>query len=163
MEDPLRVYLHDHLAGSGFAIELLETLAKEFAGHETGKMAAAILGEVREDRGTLETIIDRVGRSHLDLKDGAAWFTEKISRIKLRHDDPVGIGAFEAFEALCLGIMGKLTLWRALSRIAPNDARLSGFEFETLARRAQDQFDRVDEHRLNLAPVALQGQAVGHE
>jgi hypothetical protein len=61
MENPLSIYLHDHLAGSGFAIELLETMAKEFAGHETGKMATAILGEVREDRRTLETIIDRVG------------------------------------------------------------------------------------------------------
>jgi hypothetical protein len=163
MENPLSIYLHDHLAGSGFAIELLETMAKEFAGHETGKMATAILGEVREDRHTLETIIERVGRSHLDLKDAAAWFTEKVSRIKLRHDDPLGIGAFEAFEALGLGIMGKCTLWRALSRIAPNDARLSGYDFEALGRRAQTQFDKVDEYRLCIAAAALQGQAVEHE
>src|ERR1700680_1792163 len=100
MENPLSVYLHDHLAGSGFAIELLETMAREFKGHETGMVAAQVLGEVREARRMLETIIDKVGRSHLDLKDAAAWFTEKVSRIKLRHDDPLGIGAFEACEAL---------------------------------------------------------------
>jgi hypothetical protein len=160
MENSISVYLHDHLAGSGFAIELLETLEKEFAGHDTGKIATIILGEVREDRRTLETIIDRVGTTHLDLKDAATWFSEKISRIKLRHDDPVGIGAFEAFEAIGLGIMGKFGLWQALSRIAPSDTRLSGYDFEALARRAQAQFEKVDEYRLRLAPSALTMQAV---
>ena len=155
MEDPLRVYLHDHLAGSGFAIELLETLANEFSGHETGILATTILGEVRDDRRTLETIIDRIGRSHLDLKDAAAWFGEKVSRIKLRHDDPAGFGAFEALEALGLGIIGKLALWRALSRVAANDVRLSGYDFEGLAGRAKAQFEKVEEYRLLLASIAL--------
>ena len=144
-------------------IELLETMAREFKGHETGVLAAEVLGDVREDRRTLEAIVDRVGRSNLDLKDAAAWFTEKVSRIKLRHDDPVGIGAFEAFEALGLGVMGKLGLWRVLSRIAPNDARLSGYDFEGLAGQAQAQFAKVEEYRLRLAPAALNGHAVGHE
>src|SRR5437868_4242230 len=100
MEDALRVYLHDHLAGSGFAIELLETLQEKYPGHETGILAAAILQDVREDRRMLERIIDQVGRSHVDLKDATVWLAEKASRLKLRHDDPVGIGAFEALEAL---------------------------------------------------------------
>jgi L-amino acid N-acyltransferase YncA len=163
MEHPFSTYLHDHLAGAGFAIELLETMVREFKDHETGIVAAEVLAEVREDKRTLETIIDRVGRSHLDLKDAAAWFAEKVSRIKLQHDDPVGIGAFEAFEALGLGIMGKCALWRALSRIAPGDARLSGYYFEDLGRRAQAQFDKVDDYRLRLAPAALNGHAGEHE
>lgn len=142
---------------------MLETLAKEFAGHETGSVASVILDKVREDRRTLETIIDRVGRSHIDLKDAAARFTEKVSRVKLEHDDPVGIGAFEASEAFGLGIMGKRGLWLALSRIAPGDTRLSGYDFKALSSRAQTQFDKVDEYRLRVAPVALQGQAMGHE
>ena len=160
---PLRIYLHDHLAGAGFAIELLETMAREFKGHETGIVAADVLGEVRDDRQTLESIVDRVGRSPFDLKNAAAWFTEKVSRIKLRHDDPAGIGAFEAFEALGLGVMGKFALWRALSRIAPSDARLTGYDFEGLASRAQAQFDKVEEYRLRLAPAAFNGHAGEHE
>jgi hypothetical protein len=155
MEDPFRTYLHDHLAGSGFAIELLETMSKEFAGHETGTVAAQLLAEVRADRSTLETIVDRVGRNHLDLKDAAAWFGEKATRIKLRHNDPTGIGAFEAFEALGLGIMGKLALWRALERLAPGDVRLSGYDFDALAKSAKAQFDKAEEYRLRIAPVAL--------
>lgn len=122
-----------------------------------------ILDKVREDRRTHETIIDRVGRSHIDLKDAAARCTEKVSRVKLERVDPVGIGAFEAFEALGLGIMGKRGLWLALSRIALGDTRLSEYDFKALSSRAQTQFDKVDGYRLRLAPVALQAQALGHE
>jgi hypothetical protein len=39
MDDPLAVYLHDHLAGSSFAVELLEKLASEFAGTPSGDIA----------------------------------------------------------------------------------------------------------------------------
>jgi len=160
MENPLSIYLHDHFAGSGFAVELLETLANEFPAHETGTVASAILIEIREDQRVLETIIDRVGKGSASLKDAAAWFSEKVSRIKLRHDDPAGIGAFEAFEALGLGIMGKFGLWRALSTIAPHDQRLSGYDFAALAGRAQAQFAKVEEHRLRLATPALTARAV---
>jgi hypothetical protein len=159
MEDPLSVYLHDHLAGARFAIELLETIAKDFHNHETGIIAAQVLAEVREDMHTLEAIVERVGTSHVGVKDAAAWFSEKVSRLKLGRDDPAGIGAFEAFEALSIGIMGKRALWRALSTIALSDTRLSGYDFEALARRAQDQFEKVDAYRLRLAPAALRGQA----
>ena len=71
MEDPIRVYLHDHLAGSGFAIELLQKLAKEYPQHQTGIISQEILSEVRKDRETLEGIIERIGKSHTDLKDAA--------------------------------------------------------------------------------------------
>jgi hypothetical protein len=36
MDDPLAVYVHDHLAGSNFAVELLEKLASEFVGRPSG-------------------------------------------------------------------------------------------------------------------------------
>jgi hypothetical protein len=39
MDDPLAVYLHDHLAGSSFAVELLEKRASEFTGTPSGERA----------------------------------------------------------------------------------------------------------------------------
>ncbi len=124
MEDPFRTYLHDHLAGSGFAIELLETMSKEFAGHETGTVAAPITAEGAGGSDTAEAHpFDRVGRNHLDLKDAAAWFGEKATRIKLRHNDPTGIGAFEAFEALGLGIIGRKGVMAGFGGSSPQAKR----------------------------------------
>jgi hypothetical protein len=160
MQDALQIYLHDHLAGSGFAVELLETLEQSYPDREIGVFARGVLQEVREDRGTLDRLIERVGKSSIDLKDASAWIAEKASRAKLRHDDPVGIGAFEAIEMLSLGILGKLALWQALSRIAQVDPRVVGQDYASLAARAKDQFARVEEYRLRLASETFAGKPV---
>ena len=153
MSEPLEIYLHDHLAGSNFVIELLEDLRQRYPNDETGSLAAAVLPDIQEDRKTLESIIDRVGKSHFDLKDAMAWLGEKASRIKLREDQPQGLGTFEAMELTALGILGKLSLWRTLSIMA--DPRLSGWDFSALSQRAEQQHDRVDKFRLKMVPSAF--------
>ena len=47
MDNPLASYLHDHLAGSSFAVELLEKLASEFAGTWSGMWLASFLSKSR--------------------------------------------------------------------------------------------------------------------
>jgi hypothetical protein len=155
LSDRLSVYLHDHLAGSNLAIELLETLEREYQGYETGAIASALLLEVRQDRVTLQRIVENVGSSSLDLKEAVAWLSEKALRAKLRHNDPTGIGTFEAFEALLLGVSGKLALWQALSRISLIDARVAGYDYGELATRAKEQIARIEDYRLRLASTAL--------
>jgi hypothetical protein len=155
MSDPLATYLHDHLAGSNFAVQLLESLHDQYSDQELRRFAAALLVDVRKDRETLQGIVDRIGSTHLDLKDAAAWLAEKASRMKLGRDHGAGLGTFEALETLSLGILGKLSLWRVLPVIAEVDPRLRGTDFEKLAARAQEQFDRVEVRRLEIARKAF--------
>lgn len=155
MNDPLAIYLHDHLAGANFAVEMLEHLQQRHSGHETGAFAGAILAEVQEDRRVLQDIIERVGTSHFDTKDALAWLSEKASRVKLSDDQPDGLSTFEALEMLDLGIMGKVSLWRALSLVADFDNRLAGSDFNALSARAQDQFNRVEKHKLAIVRTAF--------
>ena len=63
MSDSLAIYLHDHLAGSKFAVELLEFLRSQHAGQPLGDAAATLSAEVAEDRKVLQGIIGRVGNS----------------------------------------------------------------------------------------------------
>ena len=156
MSEPLQTYLHDHFAGSTFAVKLLETLRKEYATDDLGRFAKEVLDEVQIDRDILKTLIQQIGSTGPDLKDAATWLAEKASRIKLRHDDPRGIGAFEALEALSLGILGKRSLWTALDAIRQVDSRVSGFDFADLARRADAQFQQVERFRLLTAPLTFQ-------
>lgn len=155
MSEPLAAYLHDHLAGSNFAIELLENLKEKYAGEPTGKFAAAELKLLLRDEGLLRRIIDRVGAEASTLKEAAAWVAEKASRIKLRHPSSREFGIFESLELLALGIHGRVALWRVLAVIAPNDDRVTGENYESLAAEAQAQHDRVEERRLEIAPSAL--------
>ena len=115
MSDPLRSYLHDHLAGSHFATKLLNALQEQYKDDALGKFAGTMLAEVAQDQKILEEIIQHVGTAHLDLTESVGWLAERASQFKLHRDDSgVGLGTFEALEVLTLGIRGKLALWQAL-------------------------------------------------
>jgi hypothetical protein len=152
MSDALVTYLHDHLAGSHFAIHLLESLEKQHPGGELGTFAQALREEIAEDQKTLEQIIGRVGTGHLDLMEAIGWMAEKASEFKLRRDNTgSGLGTFEALEVLSVGVQGKLALWRVLPVIRETDPRVPECDTDRLLNRAFEQFGRVEEQRLKLA------------
>ncbi len=158
MSEPLTTYLHDHLAGSNFAIELLKNLHDQHASEPLGQFAAAELTEIERERQILEQITDR-STCPSALKEAATWVAEKASRFKFRHAGSEQFGMFEMLETLSLGIMGRVALWRTLSVIAATDARVHGPDFETLAAGAEAQHARVEERRLQVAAAALRAAA----
>jgi len=160
MNDPLASYLHDHLAGSTFAIELLESLRDQYADTDLGVFAATVLADVKEDQQVLQTIVDRVGKSGVHLKQATAWLAEKASKLKFRFDEPRGLGTFEALETLTLGIAGKLGLWRVLAVVSEWDDRVRGYDFSQLATRAQQQHARVEQWRIQIARTALNASSI---
>jgi hypothetical protein len=155
MAEPLQTYLHDHYSGSTFAAELLETLQKQYPGDELGRLAGDILVEVKDDREVLHKVIQQIGSAGPDLKDVGAWVAEKVSRLKLKHDHPRGLGAFEALETLSLGILGKRSLWAALKRVLEIDSRVRGIDYDALIVKADDQFARIEQQRLQTARSAF--------
>jgi hypothetical protein len=155
MSDPLGKYLEDHLAGSGFAIDLLGAIRDQFAGEPLGQFAEGLLVEVEADRTVLKNLAERVGTVSGGLKGLSAWVAEKVSRLKLRRDASDGLGTFEALEFLALGVQGKLALWRALIIVGPGDARLEHVDFGRLATRAEIQHAQLEERRLEAARTAL--------
>jgi hypothetical protein len=104
----------------------------------------------------LQKLAERTGAGSSDLKEFAAWLSEKVTRLKLRHGAD-GLGTFEALEFLELGIHGKWALWRALGTVAVSDARLRGIDYEHLAERAEAQRALVEERRLETARAVLPG------
>jgi hypothetical protein len=156
MSDSLETYLHDHLAGAAYAIDLVEFMRDQHRDDELGSFASKILIEIKQDRATLREIAERVGTSGgSTLKEVASWAAEKVSRFKLGHDAGSGLATFEALEFLTIGILGKRALWRALAAIAPSDPRLRCVDFDALAARAQKQYDQVEQRRLMVAGIAF--------
>ncbi len=154
-DEALGIYLQDHLAGAAGAVELLEALQKRHAGEPVSALAAEILAEVEEDRGALKDLAERVGGGSHPVKEGAAWLAEKATRVKVGRGTAGELGAFEALEALALGIWGKRALWRALAVLSASDSRLQGLDLDRLITRAESQHARVEEFRLRTAPNAL--------
>jgi hypothetical protein len=152
----LATYLNDHFVGSVAALDLLDNLLEHnpAAGRDT---LVEVRSEIQQDQQVLRDMLDRIGSRESTARKVAAWLSEKLGQAKLSLDDS-GTGdlrALEALEALGLGIQGKLSLWRALAAVAGRIPALGSLDFPDLQRRAERQFERVEELRLRAARVAL--------
>ena len=95
------------------------------------------------------------------LKRGAAWATEKLSRLKpngrLWGYSP--LSRLQELEGLSMGIAGKQALWESLPEV-PQIAGLSGFDFAELAERARSQRAELESYRLEATRLAFAGDHV---
>jgi hypothetical protein len=153
MADHLALYLHDHLAGAAFAVQLLDELREHAADGDASRLSAELLVHVEADRCALQRLLDQVGGERNVVKEAVAWIAEKAGRLKFTVKEPMG--TFEAIEALSLGVRGKLALWNALRAVRAQDRRLDGLNLEELAMRADSQFEQLESLRLRLAQIAL--------
>ena len=98
-----------------------------------------------------------MGSGESGVRKAAGWLAEKVTRIKLRWDDPAddGLRRFEALEALALGITGKLSLWRALAAVASQAPILQQLDLELLQRQSENQYAEVERRRLAAAREAF--------
>ena len=155
MSEPLAIYLHDHLAGSTLALDLLDSMRKEHEGEPLGQFAQTLRAEIEADRDVLRTLAERIGPGSNPIKDLGAWMSEKVSRIKLGGQSGGDLTTFEALEFLELGIRGKRLLWVVLSEAATNDERLQGLDYGKLVERAETQEAQVEKRRLQIGRTAL--------
>jgi hypothetical protein len=153
MNEPLAIYLHDHLAGATVATELLQVMRKR--DDPLGSFAKHLLTDVEADRETLRELADKVGSSENVIKEVAGWLSEKTTRLKFGHSMADAFGTFQAIEFLSLGILGKLALWRALETLSLSDSRLTCVPFDDLVLRAKAQFSEVEERRLEMTSTAF--------
>lgn len=153
MPDHLAAYLHDHLAGSTAALELLGHL--ERAHPDLGPVLAPLRLDIAADRQVLEGLMARHGVSPDTARQAAAWLAEKAARLKMTVDDPAGgaLRLLESLEAVAVGIHGKWSLWRALA--AAGVPAPPGSDYDRLAARAEEQRQRVEGARLDAARAAL--------
>ena len=150
----LHLYLNDHLAGSVGAIELLDNLVKQHSQDRFEKVLRDLRDEIHSDQETLRNLMRKVGAKESAVRKAGAWLAEKLGRAKLgdAHDSAE---LLQALEGLALGITGKRLLWRSLQTISANFPELQGTDFSVLENRAQEQFGRIEDLRLQMTREAF--------
>lgn len=150
----LIAYLNDHLAGSVAALELIDHLIETPDTLADEPFLRELRGEIDADQTVLREVLTRFGGEESTTRKAAAWLMEKVGWAKLHLADATagGMGRLQAFEGLVLGITGKAALWRAL---AETHGSAIGVDIVELTRRAEDQRDRVEAHRLQAARAAF--------
>ena len=155
MSESLATYLNDHLSGAQIAVQLLEAMQDQNDEQEFRQFASVLLPEIQADDLTLRHIAEKIGSGPSTVKQVGGWLLEKAARLKLGHTGSKNFELFESMELLALGIQGKLALWKALQVASSLDPRLREYDFETLIRRAQQQYGDAENHRLILAQTVL--------
>lgn len=148
----LVTYIQDHLAGSRFAISLLDDL-NGIAPPALASVVQRLHAEIELDRTELEGLLNRLTSGISYSKEFAAWIAQKASRLKLSLSTP--FGQFEAVETLALGVLGKAALWRVLQTIEPSPRWAADIDLPALIRRAQRQHRQLERLRLQLGKEAF--------
>lgn len=158
-ERALDEYLNDHLAGSVVGCRVAARLAKGYRGGPFGAEMADIAAQVREDKATLEGLMERLGTSRSRVKPALAGIADSVGRLKLRGVARRGseTGLFLALETLSMGVEGKVCLWEALRTLAP-DGGLRGVDLQELIGRGQRQRAALELERLAVAARVLGGE-----
>ena len=156
-DERLTEYLNDHLAGSVGAIALIEHQIQKRPEDPVTVSLKRLLPDIEEDQACLEALVTGLGAQRSRVKSVGAWLSEKVSRLKLDAGPNAAdsLGTLEALEALVLGIHGKRALWRLMETVYSEDARFGDIDFGALARRAEEQHDRVEGLRLEVAALTF--------
>ena len=153
----LKIYLNDHLAGSMAGLELAKRCCANNEGSRLGDFLQRLITDIDSDKSELERLMESLGATKDPIKQLAGWATEKLGRLKFNgqltgYSD---LSRLIEVEGLCLGVEGKLSLWRSLKNVAQQDPRLAVAELDQLIERAKQQRDELEEHRLEAAARAL--------
>jgi hypothetical protein len=149
----LGIYLNDHLAGAMAGVDLARRLVRtegEWAGN--GKLER-LAEEIEQDRGALLEIMAALGEPVRRAEVWAGWAAEKASRFKLngRVVARSPLSRLVEFEAMRLGVEGKVAGWRTLRARAAVDARLDAGKLDELIAKGRSQITRLERLRSQAA------------
>jgi hypothetical protein len=159
----LDIYLNDHLAGATVGVELSRRAANSNRGTPSAEFLERLHREIVEDRRTLVAVVRALGVDTSPVKPALGWIAEKAGRLKLngrlRGYSP--LSRLIELEGLETGVAAKRSLWQALARAFPDDARLASFDLDALIARADQQLRGTSELRLTAAREALAADSSG--
>ena len=154
----LEVYLTDHLAGATAGVNLSQMAAEEHRADEHGAFFGEIASEIKADHETLEQLIADLGVQKSATKSAVVELGSKIMAPKFTGGDDDELNAFITLETLSMGVEGKRCMWSSLKTAADAYPELQALDLDELESRAQDQRSRIEDKRLEIAPLALTHQ-----
>jgi hypothetical protein len=158
--ESLEVYLTDHLALATGGLNLAEQAADRHRSDELGEFFAPLTAEIKADYETLETLIADLGIDKSATKTALAEVGSKLAAPKFAAEGAGNehLGDFITLETLATGVSGKRAMWKALKTVTDAYPELQALDLDELESRADDQYNRVESKRLEMAPLALTHQ-----
>ena len=157
--DLLAVYSNDHLAASVGGIELVRRMLDEHRATDHEGPLTQLLGELQEEKDSLETQMRAVGFPVRGYKQALLWVGEKVSRVKLngRLLTRSPLSDLLEFEFLASAVRAKRSGFETLRAVAEVEPRLDKAEFDRLIRQANRQYEWLTRTRRDVAAAVFGG------
>ncbi len=112
--------------------------------------------EIEEDHQTLLDLMAQMDVTRNPVKQATGWLAETASRVKFSGtaSGDADHGIFLALESMALGVLGKLSLWRALREVRTSHPSLAALDL-TVITRAEAQHATLERERLAAGTRAL--------
>jgi hypothetical protein len=151
------VYLNDHLGGATMGVNLAGQIADHAEGTPLADLMTRLQAEIEEDRETLVDLMERMDVRRNPVKQAIGWLAETASRVKFSGalSGDASHGIFMALESMALGVLGKLSLWRALREVRMEHPSLAALDLDALIARAEAQHATLERERLAAGRRAL--------
>ena len=163
--DLLAVYCNDHLASSVGGIELVKRMLNEHRTTDYEQPLEQLLGELREEKSSLESMMRGIGLPIRLYKLAAVWVGEKAARLKLngRLVSRSPLSDLVEFEFLASAVRAKRSGFETLRTVAEVEPRLPVGEIDRLIRQANRQFEWLTHARREVAATVFGGDPAASE
>lgn len=155
--DRLAAYLNDHRAGATAALHLIERMTSSDDEATPRAFLRELQDRVGADLDTLEDVMRRLDIEPDPVRAAGGWLGEKLTRVRLSDvvTGSIHLSHLLELETIALGIHGKRGMWEVLARVAGDEPRLAGIDFDELVARADRQEQDVQQHRREMAEAAF--------
>ena len=153
----LHIYLNDHLALLVAETQLAARCRRSNRATPLGEFLDQLHTELSAQQSVVRDVLRRLGSSESSLKQGAAWFAEKLGRFKL-NDTLLRYSKLSRvleLEALAATGSERLALWDNLEAVASKDERLKGITFAFFRDQSRRHLEQLDRHRRYAAVQAF--------
>lgn len=160
----LRIYVDDHLALMVAEIELIRRCRRSNRVTPLGAFLQQLGNEVLAQKSIANDVIHRMGGKDTiesRLKTSAAWFAEKLGRLKLNGSllSYSALSRVVELETLCAAAQERIALWDNFAAVAGYDSRFDGITFAFFREQTQQQLEELNTRRRFAAAEAFAGSS----
>jgi hypothetical protein len=156
----LAIYCNDHLAAATGGIELVSRMLGEHRGASYEPHLERLLGELREERAALVSMMGTLGFPVRQYKQAASWVAEKFTRLKLNGHllSRSPLSDLIEFEFISTAVLGKRSGFESLREVAEVEPRLDKALLDRLITQADGQHEWLSEARREVAARVFGGR-----
>lgn len=162
-DERIGIYLQDHLALMVGESELAERCRANNEPTSIAEFLRQLQVELTAQKAVVEELLQRTGHTVTavgQLKQGAAWFAEKVGRFKLndslfRYSE---LSRVLELEMLTASAQERVAMWDNLNAVAGRYPTLNGIAVSVLLTQSQQHFNELNTRRRLAALVAFTGE-----